>query len=127
MRHQRLGFTLIELLVVIVVIGILAAIAIPRFREIKGKAYMASMKSDLRHLAIAEEVYLYSHQTYTTELDSLEFTPSPGVIITIPEADGTGWGATSTHPNAYPHLCSIFFGEVAPVAPATSAGQVACQ
>jgi len=53
-RSQR-GFTLIELLIVVVIIGILAAIAIPKFVNTKEKTYIAQMKSDLRNLATAEE------------------------------------------------------------------------
>ena len=47
---NRKGFTLIELLIVVVIIGILAAIAIPKFANTKEKAVVASMKSDLRNL-----------------------------------------------------------------------------
>src|ERR1700682_5947210 len=54
---NRKGFTLIELLIVVVIIGILAAIAIPKFANTKEKAYIASMKSDLRNLVTAEEAY----------------------------------------------------------------------
>ena len=54
------GFTLIELLVVIVIIGILAAIAIPVFLSQRKKGYDATMKSDLRNLAIAEDTFLHS-------------------------------------------------------------------
>ena len=54
---NRKGFTLIELLIVVVIIGILAAIAIPKFANTKEKAYLASMKSDLRNLITAEEAY----------------------------------------------------------------------
>ena len=55
--QNRKGFTLIELLIVVVIIGILAAIAIPKFASTKEKAYLASMKSDLRNLATAQEAF----------------------------------------------------------------------
>ncbi|MDE3151342.1 MAG: pilin [Gemmatimonadota bacterium] len=127
MSHRPRGFTLIELLIVVVIIGILAAIAVPKFQNTKGKAYVASMKSDLRNLSVSEEGYFYEHQAYTTSLDSLEFVPSHGVVLTITQAGPTGWSATSMHPNAYPHTCAIFYGSVTPVAPATTEGEVACQ
>ena len=76
MTHARhWGFTLVELLIV-VVIGILVTMAIPRFQSTKGKAYLASVKSDLKNLSTAEE--------------------------------------------------SLFYGTVAPVAPATFEGQIGC-
>jgi prepilin-type N-terminal cleavage/methylation domain-containing protein len=127
MGHQRRGFTLIELLIVVVIIGILAAIAVPKFQNTKGKAYVASMKSDLRNLAVAEEGYYYQYRTYTTVLDSLSFVPSHGNILTITQADATGWAATSTNPVAYPHTCAAFAGSVTPPPPATVEGEVACQ
>jgi prepilin-type N-terminal cleavage/methylation domain-containing protein len=57
MVRNNKGFTLIELLIVVVIIGILAAIAIPKFAKTKEKAYLASMKSDLRNMATYEESY----------------------------------------------------------------------
>src|SRR5437763_16853973 len=57
MPNNKKGFTLIELLIVVVIIGILAAIAIPKFANTKDKAYVAAMKSDLRNLATYEEQY----------------------------------------------------------------------
>ena len=54
---NRKGFTLIELLIVVVIIGILAAIAIPKFAATKDKAKLASVKTDLRNSMTAEEAY----------------------------------------------------------------------
>jgi type IV pilus assembly protein PilA len=65
------GFTLIELLVVIIIIGILAAIAIPVFLNQRQKGYDAGIKADLRNAATAEETYLTDYGSYTTSLSSL--------------------------------------------------------
>ena len=84
--HRRSGFTLVELLIVVVVIGILAAMAIPKFQSTKGKAYLASVKSDLKNLSTAEESFFYEHRTYSTDLDSLKAVYSHGVILTVVNA-----------------------------------------
>lgn len=61
------GFTLIELLVVILIIGILAAIAIPAFLNQRGKAYDAAAKSNIKTAQTAEETYSTDHNgTYTS-------------------------------------------------------------
>lgn len=127
MRRSRRGFTLIELLVVVVIIGVLAAIAIPKFQTTKGKANAASLKSDLRNLATAQEAYFYENLTYTSNVASLNVKLTSGVTITWGTVGTAGWSAKVTHPLAYPIECAIFMGGVSPMAPATVEGQLLCQ
>lgn len=125
-EQRRSGFTLIELLVVVVIIGILSAIAIPKFRATKNKANYAALKSDLKNLSTAEEGFFYDFRTYSTNLDSLRVKTSHGVVITIVEATSAGWSATAYHPDSWPHTCALYYGSVSPVAPATSEGAIYC-
>ena len=108
MRNTK-GFTLIELLIVVVIIGILAAIAIPKFANTKEKAYIASMKSDLRNLVTAQESYFADNVTYATTTANLQYNSSAGVTVTVAGATGTGWSATASH-NATTKTCGIFVG-----------------
>ena len=57
MRRQKKAFTLIELLIVVVILGILASIAIVKFANSREKAYVASMKSDLRNMVTASATH----------------------------------------------------------------------
>ena len=127
MKNSRSGFTLIELLVVVVVIGILAAIAIPKFQNTKGKANAASLSSDLRNLATAEESYFYDNGSYTSNLSAMNVNLTNGVTVNFGAATSAGWSAVVTHPLAYPIQCGMFIGNVPPQAPATTEGLLVCQ
>ena len=127
LHTAKKGFTLIELLIVVVIIGILAAIAIPKFANTKGKAYAASMRSDLRNLATAEEGYYFTHEVYTDDLTSLGFQPSAGVVIAFGEATSTGWSARTTHELSSPRSCAIFVGAASSFAPAVVAESIQCK
>lgn len=109
MQSRRSGFTLIELLIVVVIIGILAAIAIPKFANTKEKAYVAAMKADLKNLSTSEETYYSDFQTYTTTLTSAEFHSSPGITVNITSASASQWAATSTH-NSTTKTCTLTYG-----------------
>lgn len=131
MLKKRDGFTLIELLIVIVIIGILAAIAIPKFGKTREKAYFKAMQSDLRNLQSQQEVY-YSNPTnsyqYSPNVANLvDFNPSQGVTVSMSSAAQTGWGATASHAAlATTQTCAIFVGSAAAVAPALTPGIVMC-
>ena len=125
-RSGTKGFTLIELLIVVVIIGILASIAIPKYAATKGRAYTAMMRSDLRNLATAEEAYYYTNDVYSTDLTAINFQPSQGTTVAIGEASPSGWSATSSHTGASSSACAIFIGTAAPPSPATVESVVAC-
>lgn len=133
MKKIQQGFTLIELMIVVAIIGILAAIAIPKFANTKEKAYLASMKSDLRNMATTQEAYFADFQVYVsgtasnvggTTASVNGFVPSAGVTVTAAATGGTGWSATSGH-SGTTKTCAIFVG-VGAVAPATVEGEPKC-
>ena len=130
MRNNKKGFTLIELLIVVVIIGILAAIAIPKFSATREKAYFAAMKSDLKNLASQQEIYYADNYGYTTSATLLTFVSSDGVTVTIGAASASGWSASATHSAlGATEGCAIFYGTAtAPTSPTTPSapGEVAC-
>ena len=127
MIRARKGFTLIELLIVVVIIGILAAIAIPKFEFTKGKANVSAIKSDLRNLMSAQEAYYYDYQTYASAIDQLNVQLSRGVELQIFDANNVGWSATATHPQAFPLTCGVFVAGAPQRQPAEVEGLIGCK
>ena len=121
---NRRGFTLIELLIVVVIIGILAAIAIPKFANTKAKAYIASMKSDMRNLVTAEEAYFADSVKYTTNLGT-NFAVTTGNVLGTIALTADGWTATVTNTNYAGHTWAIYIGSTA-IAPAGKEGEPKC-
>lgn len=71
-RENEEGFTLIELLVVIIIVGILAAIAIPVFLNQRNKGFDSAVRADLRNSATAQETWLTDNAGYTNNVGDLE-------------------------------------------------------
>ena len=132
MQKREKGFTLIELLMVLAIIGILAAIAIPKFGKTREKAYFRAMKSDLRNLVAQQESYwavptpTYQYAPLLTDLK--DFTVSQGVTVALTAAGITGFGATASHAAlTSTQTCAVYMGTVSSVpSPALTPGVVMC-
>src|SRR5438034_2006968 len=124
---NRKGFTLIELLIVVVIIGILAAIAIPKFANTKEKAYIASMKSDLRNLVTAEEAYFADSVKYTAAYGAggSNFVQDRKSVVQGERITADGWTANIKKVNTT-KTCSIYIGSTA-LLPANKEGEPKCQ
>jgi type IV pilus assembly protein PilA len=136
------GFTLIELLIVVVIIGILAAIAIPKFANSKEKAVLASMKTDLRNLVTAQEGFYFDNNDYAGSTTNgaqsngiggagqLTFVPSTGNALALTYVSSTAYKAVMTNPILAGGVqnCGVFVGGAAnsPNAAVTMEGAPAC-
>ncbi len=78
--HNRKGFTLIELMIVVVIIGILAAMAIPRFMKATARAKQSEAKELLKQIYTMEHTYRQANNTYGDN----GFVSTPGALSTAP-------------------------------------------
>jgi prepilin-type N-terminal cleavage/methylation domain-containing protein len=103
---DKKGFTLIEHLIVVVIIGILAAIAIPKFGETRERAYVSAMQADLNQLRTAMEMcYQDSGFTYAGCDDTL-INPSQGVNLVVSGSDTETYVIDATHDATTGWTCS---------------------
>lgn len=124
---DRIGFTLIELMIAVVVIGILAAIAVPKFNRTRRQAYVTTMQSDLRNLVSAQELFFADSARYATDPGRLVAHPSAGTTLTL--ATGPGyWSATATHAQVTDGLrCAIAVNVENPLVATAPDGQPVCR
>lgn len=127
MPGHRDGVTLVDVLIVIVIVGILAAIAIPRFLANKDQSYIAAMKSDLRALVAAEDAFYSDSSYYLRSLPPSRFRSSPGVSAPSIVVGKDWWTATVTDSQLPGSLCGIGVNAKNPVVPSAGDSDPACK
>ena len=101
-------------LIVVVIIGILAAIALPKFGNTKTRAAVATMKADLRNLATVQEAYFMDHNTYASAVADVQAIPytykfSGQNTVTVTAGSGYSWAASAMSPAAGAIACSASY------------------
>ena len=104
-RSRSGGFTLIELLIVVVIIGILAAIAIPQFTGTKDVAYDAAAQSDLRNLMAEMESYFAVNDSYPSDIGALTFQGSSAVTASVASSGSGGYVLQASHDESSSIFC----------------------
>ena len=125
--RRRPGVAAVELVMATVIVGILAAASVPAFANPAARANSARVRADLARYARAQDAYFGVHGRYATTLEQLGVRASAGVLLTPVEGTADGWSVRAVHPSAEPGTCALHHGRVAPVAPATAPGVIACR
>jgi len=106
-KTKERGFTLIEMMIVIAVVGILAAIAIPRYADYRARGWMSAVRTDAKNVYTAVQTYLANNPD---AIPAYRSTKGPGLMpapydfarvtagVTISVADTTG-DITGSHAN----------------------------
>jgi prepilin-type N-terminal cleavage/methylation domain-containing protein len=126
MRNRK-GFTLIELLIVVVIIGILAAIAIPKFSSVKQKGYKTQAIAELQSLKTAQETFFTDSNRYTDDMALLTgFSHTSSVGLPTITASTSYWSASVTHPQIPGMTCEIAVATANTIAPGAGEGEPKC-
>ncbi|UCC84877.1 MAG: prepilin-type N-terminal cleavage/methylation domain-containing protein [Gemmatimonadota bacterium] len=117
MLTSRRGFTLIELLVVILIIGLLAVIAMPKYSRARERAYDAAAVEDLHNLITMCEAYFADHMEYPEDIDDLgPVSLSKGIVVTRFDRETTD-GVIVVHIHLHHESSRHYFHVEYPVEP----------
>lgn len=113
---------------VFTVVGLLAMIVMVKVGDVRARAYLTALRSDLRNFAVAQESYYYDFDVYTadtTQLTVRGFQTSTGASIMVNEATVAGWAATASHDGTV-ELCYMFIPGASPLGSASDPGVISC-
>lgn len=105
--YRMRGITLLELMIVVVIVGILAAIAYPSYRDMAARGKRNEAKACLLQIAAQQERFYLNNNTYTTDMTNLGFPVAGGFVTdsttytcNVGAADANNFTATATYNNA---------------------------
>jgi len=123
--QSKKGFTLIELLIVVVIIGILAAIAIPKFANTKDKAKLASVQTDIRNLMNTMEVAASNNNNEFTTPAATDYNLSTGNTVAFSNVTPAGYSIQVDNASIVGAVKSCKVSVGAAATPATD-GKITC-
>jgi type IV pilus assembly protein PilE len=104
MLRKMRGVTLLELMIVVVIVGILAAVAYPNYRDAVARSHRNEAKAALLQIATNQERFYLNNQTYTNDMTSLGFDVANNLVtdtgsyqITLAGANAATYTATATY------------------------------
>jgi prepilin-type N-terminal cleavage/methylation domain-containing protein len=128
-RSEISGFTFVEVMTALALLAVLTVIAWGKFSKSYDQALEATMMSDLRNLATAQEIYYREHVTYADDVALVResMNPSPKSAITITEAHARGWAAW-TRMDATDQRCELYVGRdvSSPLGYASDSERIVC-
>ena len=126
-RKGKQGFTFVEVMTALALLAVLVVIAWGKFSQSYEKALRATLMSDIRNLATAQELYYRLHLYYANDISLVDIDPSPKSTVHITEAHNLGWAGWNEIERT-PEKCEIYVGKdvTSPLGLANTSEKIGC-